>query len=87
MQECPSGVVNEETFKQIYAQFFPHGGESDLEKILPSSLSGEQPFFLQVHASCYLPPPQVQGQLRVRFSSLITRYGEERLIKQYHEVS
>ncbi|XP_036095999.1 Kv channel-interacting protein 1 isoform X1 [Molossus molossus] len=30
--ECPSGVVNEETFKQIYAQFFPHGGESDLEK-------------------------------------------------------
>ncbi|XP_077597546.1 A-type potassium channel modulatory protein KCNIP1-like isoform X3 [Stigmatopora nigra] len=24
--ECPSGVVNEETFKHIYAQFFPHGG-------------------------------------------------------------
>uniref|UniRef100_A0A3Q3DCI3 Potassium voltage-gated channel interacting protein 1 n=1 Tax=Hippocampus comes TaxID=109280 RepID=A0A3Q3DCI3_HIPCM len=23
--ECPSGVVNEETFKQIYSQFFPHG--------------------------------------------------------------
>nr|XP_014337535.1 PREDICTED: Kv channel-interacting protein 1 isoform X2 [Bos mutus] len=30
--ECPSGVVNEETFKQIYAQFFPHGGESGLER-------------------------------------------------------
>lgn len=30
-QECPSGVVNEDTFKQIYAQFFPHGGECDLE--------------------------------------------------------
>uniref|UniRef100_A0A8C5VR73 Potassium voltage-gated channel interacting protein 1 n=1 Tax=Microcebus murinus TaxID=30608 RepID=A0A8C5VR73_MICMU len=26
--ECPSGVVNEETFKQIYAQFFPHGGDA-----------------------------------------------------------
>lgn len=25
-------MVNEETFKQIYAQFFPHGGESDLKK-------------------------------------------------------
>lgn len=25
-QECPSGVVNEETFKEIYAQFFPQGG-------------------------------------------------------------
>uniref|UniRef100_A0A669EGV8 Potassium voltage-gated channel interacting protein 1 n=1 Tax=Oreochromis niloticus TaxID=8128 RepID=A0A669EGV8_ORENI len=25
--ECPSGVVNEDTFKQIYSQFFPHGGE------------------------------------------------------------
>ncbi|XP_055410500.1 Kv channel-interacting protein 1 isoform X1 [Bubalus kerabau] len=28
--ECPSGVVNEETFKQIYAQFFPHGGAPSL---------------------------------------------------------
>lgn len=25
-QECPSGVVNEETFKDIYSQFFPQGG-------------------------------------------------------------
>uniref|UniRef100_A0A673AFV5 Kv channel-interacting protein 4 n=1 Tax=Sphaeramia orbicularis TaxID=375764 RepID=A0A673AFV5_9TELE len=24
--ECPSGVVNEDTFKDIYAQFFPQGG-------------------------------------------------------------
>uniref|UniRef100_A0A8C2ZSH4 Potassium voltage-gated channel interacting protein 2 n=1 Tax=Cyclopterus lumpus TaxID=8103 RepID=A0A8C2ZSH4_CYCLU len=26
--ECPSGVVNEETFKSIYSQFFPHGDSS-----------------------------------------------------------
>uniref|UniRef100_A0A803SLS9 Kv channel-interacting protein 4 n=1 Tax=Anolis carolinensis TaxID=28377 RepID=A0A803SLS9_ANOCA len=25
MSECPSGVVNEETFKEIYSQFFPQG--------------------------------------------------------------
>lgn len=25
-QECPSGLVDEETFKNIYSQFFPQGG-------------------------------------------------------------
>ncbi|XP_040419226.1 Kv channel-interacting protein 2 isoform X2 [Cygnus olor] len=25
--ECPSGIVNEENFKQIYSQFFPQGGK------------------------------------------------------------
>ncbi|KAK3094542.1 hypothetical protein FSP39_003067, partial [Pinctada imbricata] len=27
-QECPAGAVNEETFKKIYAQFFPQGDSS-----------------------------------------------------------
>lgn len=27
LQECPSGVVNEENFKTIYSQFFPQGGK------------------------------------------------------------
>ncbi|OXU22841.1 hypothetical protein TSAR_012833 [Trichomalopsis sarcophagae] len=26
--QCPTGVVREETFKIIYSQFFPQGGES-----------------------------------------------------------
>ncbi|CAL8330358.1 unnamed protein product [Lota lota] len=26
--ECPSGMVNEETFKTIYSRFFPHGDSS-----------------------------------------------------------
>lgn len=25
--ECPTGVVKEDTFKMIYAQFFPQGGQ------------------------------------------------------------
>lgn len=25
-QECPSGIVNEQMFKEIYSQFFPQGG-------------------------------------------------------------
>lgn len=25
--ECPTGVVREDTFKMIYAQFFPQGGK------------------------------------------------------------
>jgi len=28
LQECPSGVVDEDTFKGIYAQFFPQGSKS-----------------------------------------------------------
>ncbi|XP_026570931.1 calsenilin [Pseudonaja textilis] len=28
--ECPSGLVDEETFKLIYAQFFPQGESRDL---------------------------------------------------------
>lgn len=27
-QECPAGIVNEETFKDIFAQFFPQGDAS-----------------------------------------------------------
>uniref|UniRef100_A0A2K6RZB8 Potassium voltage-gated channel interacting protein 1 n=1 Tax=Saimiri boliviensis boliviensis TaxID=39432 RepID=A0A2K6RZB8_SAIBB len=54
--ECPSGVVNEDTFKQIYAQFFPHGALPCLEDsprvefLLPSS--PPLPFCL-VDASTY----------------------------------
>lgn len=35
-QECPSGVVNEETFKGIYSKFFPQGGPSHLHQLLKS---------------------------------------------------
>ncbi|XP_044538251.1 Kv channel-interacting protein 4 isoform X4 [Gracilinanus agilis] len=31
--ECPSGVVNEETFKEIYSQFFPQGAIPQLKGI------------------------------------------------------
>ena len=26
-QECPTGIVNEDAFKDIYAKFFPQGGK------------------------------------------------------------
>lgn len=53
-QECPSGVVNEETFKQIYAQFFPHGGEYILGKILPISFPMISLPFLQLPYPLFL---------------------------------
>nr|CAH0111838.1 unnamed protein product [Daphnia galeata] len=31
-QECPSGTVNEATFKRIYTHFFPYGGKSKNER-------------------------------------------------------
>jgi len=30
LQECPTGVVKEDTFKDIYAHFFPQGGQLTL---------------------------------------------------------
>lgn len=30
-KECPSGIVNEQMFKEIYAQFFPQGGRNIFE--------------------------------------------------------
>lgn len=39
LQECPTGLVDEDTFKLIYSQFFPQGGES---KVHDSSRS---PYF------------------------------------------
>ena len=33
-QECPSGIVNEDTFKDIYAQFFPQGGSCHVSLLL-----------------------------------------------------
>ncbi|XP_053716420.1 Kv channel-interacting protein 4-like isoform X2 [Synchiropus splendidus] len=35
--ECPSGVVNEDTFKDIYAQFFPQGDASTYAHFLFSA--------------------------------------------------
>lgn len=39
-QECPSGVVNEETFKEIYSQFFPQGGKY-LADVISSTVNRE----------------------------------------------
>lgn len=40
--ECPSGVVREDTFKLIYAQFFPQGGKFSI------AIAGEREYFLYV---------------------------------------
>ncbi|KAM6150414.1 A-type potassium channel modulatory protein KCNIP1 isoform 1-T1 [Erethizon dorsatum] len=50
--ECPSGAVNEETFKQIYAQFFPHGVISPSPTMGPQQPSPVLPFCL-TDASTY----------------------------------
>ncbi|XP_073476838.1 A-type potassium channel modulatory protein KCNIP1 isoform X3 [Aquarana catesbeiana] len=40
--ECPSGVVNEDTFKQIYSQFFPHGDASTYAHYLFNAFDAAQ---------------------------------------------
>ncbi|XP_038563424.1 Kv channel-interacting protein 1b isoform X2 [Micropterus salmoides] len=56
--ECPSGVVNEETFKHIYSQFFPHGGKVQCFSFLALSIfftTGDltHSFFCVADASMY----------------------------------
>ncbi|XP_029020274.1 Kv channel-interacting protein 1 isoform X2 [Betta splendens] len=58
--ECPSGVVNEDTFKQIYSQFFPHGGERSVLFVCvcvcvcaPSTCALINMVFLPADASTY----------------------------------
>ncbi|XP_029008438.1 Kv channel-interacting protein 2-like isoform X1 [Betta splendens] len=49
--ECPSGVVNEETFKSIYSQFFPQGGLFSNHSLMycPNTL---KPFYATVSSDC-----------------------------------
>ncbi|KAI4883933.1 hypothetical protein NFI96_023475, partial [Prochilodus magdalenae] len=60
-QECPSGVVNEETFKHIYAQFFPHGDASTyahyLFKAFDTTNNGSIKFEQGQVLSLYLTDP------------------------------
>uniref|UniRef100_T1J5U3 EF-hand domain-containing protein n=1 Tax=Strigamia maritima TaxID=126957 RepID=T1J5U3_STRMM len=41
-QECPSGMVNEDTFKGIYAQFFPQGDASQYAHYVFMTFDPEQ---------------------------------------------
>lgn len=53
LQECPTGLVDEDTFKLIYSQFFPQGGESEARPPVPpkfplpcgSPAEGGRPFY------------------------------------------
>lgn len=47
-QECPSGVVNEEKFQNIYSQFFPQGGELSAPEKIKNSNCVHKAFILCV---------------------------------------
>ncbi|KPP80058.1 Kv channel-interacting protein 2-like, partial [Scleropages formosus] len=65
--ECPSGVVNEETFKLIYSQFFPQGDSSTYAHFLfdafDTQKNGSVSFELNFHISpcplCYFLLPLI----------------------------
>ncbi|XP_065602639.1 Kv channel-interacting protein 2 isoform X3 [Cyrtonyx montezumae] len=61
--ECPSGIVNEENFKQIYSQFFPQGGECRSPSLV--SLWG----WLLSH---FLPPPDSSTYATFLFNAFDT---------------
>ncbi|KAM9377638.1 A-type potassium channel modulatory protein KCNIP1 isoform 1-T1 [Pholidichthys leucotaenia] len=64
--ECPSGVVNEDTFKQIYSQFFPHGGEDVCLYLFPYVLIQ----FNNIFSSS--PPPDASTYAHYLFNAFDT---------------
>lgn len=48
-QDCPSGVVNEDTFKNIYALFFPLGGRSTSVCFIDVYPHYMMPLLIKVH--------------------------------------
>ncbi|KAG9346550.1 hypothetical protein JZ751_006861 [Albula glossodonta] len=53
--ECPSGVVNEETFKQIYSQFFPHGDASTYAHYLFNAFDSTQTGSIKFEVNTVFP--------------------------------
>ncbi|XP_028840343.1 uncharacterized protein LOC114792962 isoform X1 [Denticeps clupeoides] len=56
LQECPSGVVNEETFKHIYAQFFPHGDASTYAHYLFNAFDSTNNGSIKFESEQNIPP-------------------------------
>lgn len=50
--ECPTGVVREDTFKLIYAQFFPQGGEHLALRVLFAHNILYLLYFIAFHLRC-----------------------------------
>ena len=62
-QECPNGVVDEQSFKEIFVQFFPQGGtflllgaKFELELVLSPQRSCQYLLIHQVQAECSFHP-------------------------------
>lgn len=72
-QECPSGVVNEETFKHIYAQFFPHGGNTSSERIVFLLSSSHVPLHFSRSLMCPFMVLQMQACTPITCSTHLTR--------------
>ncbi|RWS03361.1 Kv channel-interacting protein 4-like protein, partial [Dinothrombium tinctorium] len=97
-QDCPSGVVKEDTFKLIYAQFFPRGSDSStyahfVFNTFDPDRTGGITFTDFVIGLSVLARGSVQDKLRWAFSlydlngdGIITKVEIEKIISSVYDL-
>ena len=68
-QVCPSGLVDENTFRDIYAQFFPQGGRFDTYEVILRP-------FLTVSGHVFGPDSSNEVLSSIREGSVLSQAGD-----------
>lgn len=85
-QECPSGFVNEETFKHIYGQFFPFADTSIYAHLIFSTFDARSPGLVTFEDFLICLSTLCRGSLEERLKWIFTLYDTKRSGKLTRDV-